>query len=126
MNIPENLRYTKEHEWVQIDNDIAVVGITEYATSELGDIVFIELPDLEKRVSAGESLCVVESTKAASDIYAPLGGVVKEINENLSTNPENINENPYEKGWIARLKDFQSEDINSLLSAEEYKALIGA
>lgn len=101
MNIPVNLKYTEDHEWVKIEGQRATIGITDFAQKELGDIVYVELPEMDAEVESGESFCSVESTKAASDIYAPLNGKVVEVNSALEDKPELINENPYEDGWIA-------------------------
>jgi len=124
MNIPDELRYTKDHEWVRLDGNTAVVGITEFAQSELGDLVFVELPKAGKTVQAGEVLCVVESTKAASDVYVPISGTVKEVNSALQDSPQNINSNPYQEGWIAKLDGVSSGDIAKLLSAAQYREVL--
>lgn len=125
MNFPENLRYTKEHEWVRLDGDTATVGITEFAQSELGEIVFADLPAEGKTIKQGESVCVVESTKAASDVYAPIGGTVKESNSELGDNPSLINFSPYEKGWLVRLSAPNMADVEKLMSAAQYREFLG-
>ena len=103
MEFPQEYRYTKEHEWVRMEGDVAVVGITEFAQSELGELVFVELPAIGKTVAAHGTMCVVESTKAASDVYSPLAGTVSAVNEALSADPGLINRTPYTDGWIVKL-----------------------
>lgn len=122
---PVELRYTKEHEWVKIEEGNKVrVGITDFAQSELGDVVFVELPDLDLEVEAGDNLAVVESVKAVSDIYAPISGIVLEVNDKLSDSPELVNQDPYGKGWIAVLEIQDASQIGALLTAEQYEAYI--
>jgi glycine cleavage system H protein len=118
LSIPEELQYTKTHEWIRREGDIAIVGITDYAQDELGDVVFIELPDEGATFSAGDSFGVIESVKAVSDLYAPVGGEVVEVNEALNDAPEKINEDPYGDGWMIKLR---TSDEANLLSAEEYE-----
>ena len=125
MNFPNELKYTKEHEWVKIDGTVAVVGITEFAQQELGDIVFVELPAVGKQLKASETLCVVESTKAASDVYSPIGGVVKLANQKLDQSPELVNSDPYGDGWMVKLENFSSAEIESLMDAAAYQAFLG-
>lgn len=124
MNIPENLKYTKDHEWVRVEGDSAVMGITEFAQSELGDVVFVELPEIGKSVSQKETLAVVESTKAASDVYAPIGGKVEQVNSELSSTPEKINQDPYGNGWIVKLNSVSAKDLDGLLDAQQYRDLL--
>ncbi|RMF22034.1 MAG: glycine cleavage system protein GcvH [Deltaproteobacteria bacterium] len=127
MEFPDNLRYTKEHEWVRVDDDGTVlVGITDYAQDQLGDIVYVELPDVdeEEPVSKDEPLAVVESVKAVSDVYAPVTGTVTEINDELPNSPEVINQDPYGDGWMVRMKPENEEELDELLTAEEYEALV--
>jgi len=124
MTLPAELKYTKDHEWIRIDGDLAVVGITEFAQSELGEIVFCDLPAKGKSVKPGEALCVVESTKAASDVYAPISGKVAEANAALSDTPALINSDPYTNGWMVKLEDFDSAAVAGLMSAEQYQSLI--
>ncbi len=124
MNIPENLYYSKDHEWVSMDADTATVGITAHAAEQLGDITFVELPEMDSTVGQGSELAVVESIKAASDIFAPVGGVVKEINSELDDAPEKINSDPYGEGWICKIHDVDDDDVNELMSAEEYAAFL--
>lgn len=121
MNIPENLKYTGEHEWIRFDGDgRAVVGITEYAQQSLGDIVYVELPEIGRKVSAGEAVVAVESVKAVSDVFSPLEGMVNNINEELIDTPELINQDPY-RAWLFKLSDWRTA---ALLSSAEYAALL--
>lgn len=124
MTIPENLKYTEDHEWIKLENGKAKVGITDHAQNELGDIVFVELPASGDEVSRGEDLCVVESVKSVSDIYAPLSGEVVDVNEDLETAPENINESPYEEGWIAEISVEDDSEIDELMDDGEYEEFI--
>ena len=121
MNIPEDLQYTKSHEWVRIEGDTATIGITDHAQDELGDVVFVELPDEGATFAAGESFGTVESVKAVSDLYAPVGGEVVEVNSALEDAPENINEDPYGEGWIVKLRTSGEAD---LLSPQEYEKVV--
>ena len=121
MNIPEDLQYTKSHEWVRIEGDTATIGITDHAQDELGDVVFVELPEEGDAFDAGESFGTVESVKAVSDLYAPVGGEVVEVNSALEDAPENINEDPYGEGWIVKLRTTDEAD---LLSPEEYEKVV--
>ena len=125
MEFPENVHYTKDHEWVRIEGHSAVVGITEFAQSELGDLVFVDLPTTGKQVAARGNLCVVESTKAASDVYSPVAGTIYEVNTALNDDPSLINKSPYNEGWIAKLTEFSAGEVSSLLSAAEYRKFIG-
>ena len=118
MSIPEELQYTKTHEWIRREGDIATIGITDHAQDELGDVVFIELPDEGATFSAGDSFGVIESVKAVSDLYAPVGGEVVEVNEALNDAPEKVNEDPYGNGWMIKLR---TSDEANLLSAKEYE-----
>ncbi|MAG91822.1 glycine cleavage system protein H [Candidatus Woesearchaeota archaeon] len=120
-NIPDNLRYTKEHEWVKLENDTAIIGITDYAQHALTDIVFVELPEKGKKVEQLKPLCIVESVKSVSDVFAPISGEVAEVNSELSEKPENINQDPYENGWIAKLKVVNNDELNNLMDSENYK-----
>ena len=119
-NLPENLKYTKEHEWMRIEGDVATVGITQYAQEALGDLVFVELPPVGKTVKPGENFAVVESVKAASEVYSPLGGEVVEVNSALSDKPETINEAPYEDGWIAKIRIANKADVDAAMNASAY------
>jgi len=120
MNIPKELKYTKEHEWIKIEGDIAIVGITDFAQHSLTDIVFVELPEKGKQFEAGKQAAVIESVKSVSDIFAPVSGEVIEVNEKLTDNPEMINKDCYGEGWIFKLKMSNPDDVNSLMSADEY------
>lgn len=121
MNIPEDLQYTESHEWVRIEGDTATIGITDHAQDELGDVVFVELPGEGDTFDAGESFGTVESVKAVSDLYAPVGGEVVEVNTTLEDAPENINEDPYGEGWIVKLR---TTDEANLLSPGEYEKVV--
>ena len=121
MNIPAELEYTKTHEWVRREGDVATVGITDHAQEELGDVVFIELPEEGASFDAGDSFGTIESVKAVSDLYAPVGGEVVEVNETLNDSPEHVNEDPYGGGWMIRLR---ISDEGKLLSADEYEQLL--
>jgi glycine cleavage system H protein len=121
LSVPGELQYTKSHEWIRLEDDIATVGITDHAQDELGDVVFIELPEQGASFEAGDSFGTVESVKAVSDLYAPVGGEVVEVNETLNDAPEKINEEPYGGGWMIRLRVSEEAD---LLSAEEYERLL--
>ena len=126
MQFPENLKYTKEHEWVKVeDNSIGVVGITDFAQSELGDIVYVELPQIGKKVKQLEPFGTIEAVKAVSDLFSPLSGEVIEVNEKLKDSPDLINKDPYGEGWIIKIKIADINELNNLLSAQDYKKLIG-
>ena len=120
MEIPEELQYTKEHEWLSIEGDIATVGITDFAQQELGDVVYVELPDEGATFEEGESFGSVESVKAVSEIYMPLSGTVTEVNELLADSPEEVNNSPYGDGWMIRIKIEDESRIDLLLSSDEY------
>lgn len=122
MNYPSELKYTKTHEWVRLEGDVAVVGITDFAQDALGDVVFVDLPQVGKKVEAAAAVAVVESVKTASDIYAPLSGEIIEVNSALSDKPELINQLPYGEGWLFKMK-VNPESANGLLSAAEYQAV---
>ncbi len=122
MTIPVDLKYTKEHEWVRIEGDVATFGISDHAQEALGDIVFVELPEVGRTVDAGEACAVVESVKAVSDMYAPVAGKVIEVNGALETSPEQVNTDPYGTGWIAKVK--MSGDTVELLSDDEYNTYL--
>ena len=124
-NVPEELHYTKTHEWVKVEADGSwLVGITDHAQQLLGDLVYIELPQLEQSVSKGQELCVVESVKAAADVYSPCDGTVVAINDALSQQPEAVNQQPYEAGWLFRLRPSNTDAIKELLTAEDYTKTI--
>jgi glycine cleavage system H protein len=126
MNYPEDYRYTKEHEWVHLAGDTATVGITFHAQEELGDIVYVDLPKVGKKLEKGKSFGSVESVKAVSDIYAPVSGEVIEVNEGLATAPEKLNEDPHKAAWLIKVRVDGSADFKNLLSAADYQSYIGA
>ena len=123
MNIPEDLQYTKDHEWVKIENGIATIGITDYAQGELGDIIFIELPEPGDEFMAKDSIGTIEAVKTVADIYAPMQGKISELNPILEDEPECINTDPYMRGWIIKLINFTNND-GDFLTADEYKMLV--
>jgi glycine cleavage system H protein len=124
MKVPAELKYSQDHEWVKIEGNRARVGITDFAQSQLGDVVFVEVPDVDSNVTVGAGFSVVESVKAVSDIYAPVGGVIVEVNDALADTPEIMNEDPYGKGWLAVIEIADQADLGKLLSSEEYEKLI--
>jgi glycine cleavage system H protein len=123
-NIPADLKYAKSHEWVRLAGDVATVGITDHAQHELTDVVFVELPELDKKLKAGDACAVVESVKTASDIYSPVSGEVTEVNKAVVDNPALVNNSPYESGWFYKIKLSNPSEVNSLLGPEQYKAQI--
>ena len=125
MNIPADLKYTKDHEWARIEDDIATIGITDYAQSELGDIVYIEAPTTGSSTRQGVSCGSIEAVKAVSDLFAPLSGEVVEVNPELETNPQIINQDTYGKGWILKIKLSDLDEIDQLLASDAYEKLIG-
>ncbi len=125
MNTPSNLKYTKDHEWINIDGDIATVGITDFAQSELGDIVYVEVETLDETLNKDEVFGTVEAVKTVSDLFIPLSGEVIEFNESLESEPEKVNSDAYGEGWMIKIKISNPEEINQLLDAESYKELIG-
>lgn len=126
MNVPENFKYAESHEWVLLDGDLATVGITEHAQAELTDIVYVELPKIGRRVAAKETIAVVESVKAASDIYSPVSGAVCEVNTALDANPALLNTDPFGEGWLYKLKIDDSAELETLKNAAAYRSQIGA
>jgi glycine cleavage system H protein len=126
MSIPANLKYTKDHEWVSIEGDIATVGITHFAQKELGDIVYVEVETLDQTLVKDEVFGTVEAVKTVSDLFLPLSGEIIEFNESLESNPESVNTDPYGEGWMIKIKISNSTEIDSLLPSESYKELIGA
>ena len=126
MNIPSNLKYTKDHEWVLIDGDVATVGITDFAQKELGDIVYVEVETLDQTLAKDEVFGTVEAVKTVSDLFLPLSGEIFEFNDDLEVNPENVNSDPYGKGWMIKVKIANPAEIEELLSDASYKELIGA
>lgn len=125
MQFPEELRYTKDHEWVKLEGDIAAVGITDFAQRELGDIVYVEIETQGETVEHGEVFGTVEAVKTVSDLFMPLSGVIEEVNEALQSEPELVNSDPYDKGWMIRIRLQNASDFDSLLSAQEYAEMIG-
>jgi len=124
--VKDDLYYTENHEWVQFNDDSALVGITDYAQNELGDVVFVELPEKELKLEQDDVLATIEAVKAVEEIYSPISGVVLESNLDLEDNPELINSSPYEEGWIAKIElDNKEKDMKNLISADEYRELIG-
>jgi glycine cleavage system H protein len=123
MNIPDDLRYSSDHEWARLDGGRVRVGITDYAQDALGDIVFVELPEVGSRVSPGQTLCEVESTKSVSEIYAPVAGTVVSVNTDLSDSPENMNGDPYGEGWLCEIEVDDAGTVGSLLSPDAYRQL---
>jgi glycine cleavage system H protein len=126
MNIPANLKYTKDHEWISIDGETATVGITDFAQKELGDIVYVEVETLDQTLEKDEVFGTVEAVKTVSDLFLPLSGEIIEFNDALESNPETVNADPYGKGWMVKVKFSDASEIDVLLSSEDYKALIGA
>lgn len=125
MNTPAELKYTKEHEWVRIEGNVAIIGITDFAQGELGDIVFVDVDTLDEELSAGEVFGSVEAVKTVSDLYLPISGKVIEFNEALEDQPELLNSDPYGEGWIIKVELASDADQSGLLSAEEYQATLG-
>lgn len=126
MNIPANLKYTKDHEWVLIEGDTATVGITDFAQKELGDIVYVEVETLDQTLSKDEVFGTVEAVKTVSDLFLPLSGEIIEFNEALETTPEKVNSDPYGDGWMIKVKIADAAEVSELLSSEQYRELIGA
>jgi len=123
MNIPSNLHYTKDHEWININNDVATIGITDYAQSELGDIIFIEFPNIGDELNSQDTMGTIEAVKTVADLFAPINGTIIEINKLLEDFPENINNDPYDSGWIVKIK-MHNNDISHLLNSDEYHKII--
>jgi len=126
MNVPEELKYTKDHEWVRAESKILTIGITDFVQSELGDIVYVEVDTLDETLEAEEVFGTVEAVKTVSDLFLPVAGEVIEFNEALEDEPEKVNDDPYGEGWMIKLKCIDTSELNELLSAEDYKTLIGA
>ena len=122
--VRDGLFYSKEHEWVLVEDDVAIVGITDYAQESLGDIVFIELPDIGREVSKDESVAVVESVKAASDVYSPVSGEIIEVNPELDSSPEIVNSSPYDEGWFFKVKLSNPDELTMLMNADDYENYI--
>lgn len=126
MNIPQNLKYTKDHEWVLIEGDVATVGITDFAQKELGDIVYVEVETLDQTLDKDEVFGSVEAVKTVSDLFLPLSGEIIEFNDSLESSPDTVNTDPYGEGWMVKVKISNLDEVNELLSPEDYSNLIGA
>ena len=126
MNIPANLKYTKDHEWISLDGEIATIGITDFAQKELGDIVYVEVETLDQTLDKDEVFGTVEAVKTVSDLFLPVAGEIIEFNDALESNPETVNTDPYGAGWMVKVKVANVSDMDQLLSSEDYKTLIGA
>ncbi len=126
MNVPTDLKYTKDHEWVKIDGDTVTVGITDFAQGELGDIVYVEVESLDETLKADAVFGTVEAVKTVSDLFLPVAGEIIEFNESLEEEPEKVNDDPYGDGWMIKIKVSDTADLETLLSADDYKAIIGA
>ncbi|MFL5789089.1 MAG: glycine cleavage system protein GcvH [Flavisolibacter sp.] len=125
MNFPGNLRYTKDHEWIRMDGNEAVIGITEFAQQELGDIVYVEIETVGQQLKAGDVFGTVEAVKTVSDLFLPVNGTITEVNSKLNANPELVNNDPYGEGWMVKMKINSPEDIDSLLDAKAYEGVVG-
>lgn len=124
MNIPEDLKYTEEHEWIKIDGNVAIIGITDFAQGELGDIVYIDIDSIGNELDVNEIFGTVEAVKTVSDLFMPIKGKVLEINSNIESTPEIVNEDPYGKGWIIKIEVSDNQNISNLLSSDDYKNMI--
>jgi glycine cleavage system H protein len=124
MNVPKNLKYTNDHEWIKVDGEIATIGITDFAQGELGDIVYVEVDTLEETLDKEEVFGTVEAVKTVSDLFMPISGEILEFNESLETNPEKVNDNPYEDGWMIKIKISDASELEELLSPEDYQNTI--
>ena len=124
MNVPKNLKYTNDHEWIKVDGEIATIGITDFAQGELGDIVYVEVDTLEETLDKEEVFGTVEAVKTVSDLFMPISGKILEFNESLETNPEKVNDNPYEDGWMIKIKISDASELVELLSPEDYENTI--
>ena len=126
MNIPENLKYTKDHEWISVEGSIGTIGVTDYAQGELGDVVFVDIDPNIKEIFVGKSFGTIEAVKTVSDLFGPCSGKVLEINKSLTDAPETVNTDPYGNGWMIKIEITDKSELNSLLDGEAYKQLIGA
>ena len=124
MNIPQSLKYTKEHEWVREDSDTVTVGITDHAQGELGDIIFVEFPEIGQKVEKDEPCGTIEAVKTVADLFAPISGTVIEINETLDDSPESVNNDPYGDGWMVKVSVFEPGELDNLMSADQYQEMI--
>jgi glycine cleavage system H protein len=125
MNIPENVKYTKDHEWIRVEGNFGWIGVTDYAQGELGDVVFVELPKVGTQVVQGKSFGTIEAVKAVSDLYAPVGGEIVELNKAIHDSPEVVNKDPYAEGWMVKIKIANKKELDTLLDAAAYKKLTG-
>jgi glycine cleavage system H protein len=125
MNIPADLKYTKDHEWIKVDGDVAIVGVTDFAQGELGDVVYVEIETQGETISKEEVFGTIEAVKTVSDLFMPVSGDILEVNSALDGNPESVNKDPYGAGWMVKIKMSNPSEVNSLLSADDYKALVG-
>ncbi len=126
MNFPQELKYTKEHEWIKVEGDSAFIGITDFAQKELGDIVFVDIDTIGETIEQNDVFGTIEAVKTVSDLFMPVAAEVLSVNENLNSNPEFINNDPYGKGWVIKVRILKNDQMNSLMSADEYKKLVGA
>jgi glycine cleavage system H protein len=124
MNFPENLKYTKDHEWIRVEGETGWVGITDYAQSELGDVVYVELPAVGTKITQGKSFGTIEAVKAVSDLYAPVGGEVLESNGEVQSTPDLVNKDPYGRGWMVKIRIANAAELGNLLDVEPYKKLV--
>ena len=126
MNFPENLKYTKEHEWLRVEGDVAIIGVTEFAQGELGDIVFVDIQTLGEDLAQNDVFGTVEAVKTVSDLYMPISGNIAEVNTSLENSPEAVNNDPYGDGWMVKVKMNDASQLDSLMSASDYAAMVGA
>ena len=124
MNIPQSLKYTKEHEWVREDGDTVTVGITDHAQGELGDIIFVEFPEIGQKIEKDEPCGTIEAVKTVADLFAPISGMVIEINETLDDSPESVNQDPYGDGWMVKVSVSEADELDNLMSADQYQEMI--
>lgn len=125
MNVPKELKYTEDHEWIKVEGDVATVGVTDFAQSELGDIVYVEVETVDEDLEKGDVFGTVEAVKTVSDLHMPVSGTIVEFNEDLEDEPESVNASPYESGWMIKIKMSNPEEVQELMSAEDYEAHIG-
>jgi glycine cleavage system H protein len=125
MNFPENLRYTKDHEWIRVEGNVATVGITDFAQHELGDIVYVDIPHVGKPLQAESVFGTVEAVKTVSDLYLPVSGTILEVNPNLESNPESVNSDPYGEGWMVKVQLDNPSEVDALMDAAAYQSLVG-
>ena len=125
MNFPDNLKYTRDHEWISLNGNVGTIGVTDYAQGELGDVVFVDIDPNKKSINAGDSIGTIEAVKTVSDIFAPCGGTVVEINPGLQSTPEVVNSDPYGEGWMVKIEITNLAELDALLDAKAYKELIG-